>query len=697
MKKRILALLLCVIFLLPVLLTSCTDPDGPGDGTDTTEEEEEVAVPASLNFYIITEDDTTESARAAMEDAFNVRSKELYRTEVNFIFCTAAEYEQTVTNKLEAIKAANRADPSLPSAADQYADYVPETKLDEWNLPVEIYPGVADNQVDILLITGKEMYDNFKSAGYLADLTDYLNGENAAIKSHVNSNLLNGAKDNDRFFAVPNNVLIGHYTYMLVDKELAGSVYYDEGNFMKDGNVDYDVCRDFLTSISGSKDLICNKLGISDFYPLKSYFDYPTVEFFPYQENQDTFFGVVYRPTDTYMTFVELVNVFDHQTYRSYYSLMIHSKGEGYAPADLSLVPSDMRYGIQVVEGTYADRARYADDYYCYTLDSPRLSDDDAFGAMFAVSRYSASVERSMEIIQDLLVNPDAELRNILQYGVEKVHYTVEDGLVTRITNDQNDIYHMNINYTGNVSMVLPNTNDNMAKDFSESLRLQNTDATRNPVYGLTATKVWNETKLKMIETEQIRLIKKAMQAEYTTLQTKYPSGNKDLAPVLASGKISDYEAQWQIYVTLAGNPKYEDSGEIDDNGKPIMELVIPSESVNAVSESIKTLKAQATTTCETFISEALAIVQGYMDQIKACTTVAQFEAVYATMNREIGTKNDNNAPYFINSHAGEWVGKSDKPFGLLVTTYESAPCRSTLAGYVDYWYKVITNAIVPD
>ena len=68
MKKRVLALLLCLLMVLPMMLTSCDNSDNPDN---TTKEEESVYVkPATLNFYIVGEA-VSDSAAAAMQEAFS--------------------------------------------------------------------------------------------------------------------------------------------------------------------------------------------------------------------------------------------------------------------------------------------------------------------------------------------------------------------------------------------------------------------------------------------------------------------------------------------------------------------------------------------------------------------------------------------------------------------------------------------------
>ena len=95
---------------------------------------------------------------------------------------------------------------------------------------------------------------------------------------------------------------------------------------------------------------------------------------------------------------------------------------------------------------------------------------------MFAVSTYSKSLARSMEIITYL--NTDTELRTALQYGAEGVHWQIdpenEDAIISL-----SDDYKMDIYTTGNVYMTYPDYGKTMADwDYGKQ---QNLDSMVSP------------------------------------------------------------------------------------------------------------------------------------------------------------------------------------------------------------------------
>ena len=145
-------------------------------------------------------------------------------------------------------------------------------------------------------------------------------------------------------------------------------------------------------------------------------------------------------------------NTFENANYVDYLKFVAESNTNGYFATEEA---SD--YGIKVVSDDYASRFAYQENNYIVVLDTPRVYTTDGFDAMFAVTKYTASASRSMEIIEDLIT--DSELCNILLYGVEgSDYYFNEDGTVTRIS----DTYKMSNQHVGNVFMTYPCTNDGM-------------------------------------------------------------------------------------------------------------------------------------------------------------------------------------------------------------------------------------------
>ena len=94
--KKFICLLLCIV-MCGLCLVGCEDVQIGADLDDYKDEyKPEVRDPLSLNFYIITGDDTASNAMSTVERMINLRLKELYKTTLNINYVTADQYAEKV-------------------------------------------------------------------------------------------------------------------------------------------------------------------------------------------------------------------------------------------------------------------------------------------------------------------------------------------------------------------------------------------------------------------------------------------------------------------------------------------------------------------------------------------------------------------------------------------------------------------------
>lgn len=702
MKKRVLSFLLCLLMVLPLLLVSCSTNKDP---EDTGDEEEELYVkPATLNFYIIG-DTVNPEAAIEVEEAFNQRCREIYKTQVNFIYLTAQQYEQRIKEDLANAKDAfSDVDAVLPSVSFENAPV--ETEEDDYGTMIEKYPELGNNQIDILLITSKKMYDDLRAADHLADLTEAVDTDFRDIPQRVNSNLINAAKDGGKLYAIPNNVLIGTYKYVLVRKDIMYDLMYfgDKGALETNGSLDYAKLRDFIVQMQECKDAtaadpdlfeiqqkIKNDNGNVDFYPLKAPFAYPTISFLP-KGDEETVFGVVYNHNTTYKHQVTLENILLNESYYQHMALMLEAKENYYYP-DPALAPKDALYGVFYMEGSYTDRLPYEDDYFIYEVDQPRLEDDGAFDAMFAVSKYTASVTRSMEIIDALVADAGGELRNILQYGKKGTHYNVDDttGLVTRTAIGERE-YVMNANYTGNIITAHPCPKDGRDANYTSYFKAQNDSATRNPLYGLTGKDLWETTVTNMVTALVCERAEKKIRAEIAAMtdnQIKDLKGADDEAsPNLKRSDLENNIPRGHNFAPLREYWLYLTAGYDPTATYQSMPQAVREADRVFQTEKVDPILDVAEVEAETFASQAAIVGNDYMNRALDCVTKAELDALI----REIKA---DTTPYL---HAERGVDEIDKLMGMLVGTFRSDIYNDdpdyfadfTLYGALKHWYKSI-------
>ena len=153
-------------------------------------------------------------------------------------------------------------------------------------------------------------------------------------------------------------------------------------------------------------------------------------------------------------------------------------------------------------------------------------------------------LKRSMEIIT--LLNTTSEIRNLLQYGIRDVHYTLNDeGKVERLNND----YMMDINKTGNIFMAYPEEDmDIKAWDYG---KLQNSEAAAHVMLGF--REVWGNVNADVMK--NIEAASKEVKAKIDACKTA-----EELEAFFASLKPELSQNADIKYMKTMNNEEIEDS-----------------------------------------------------------------------------------------------------------------------------------------
>ena len=89
---------------------------------------------------------------------------------------------------------------------------------------------------------------------------------------------------------------------------------------------------------------------------------------------------------------------------------------------------------------------------YVVKVAEPTGTAEEACQAMYAVSAYSVSVQRSMEVVN--LLTTDTDVVNLLAYGVDEVNYVFDEANsiinLTDLKPGDENYYRMNPDYAGN-------------------------------------------------------------------------------------------------------------------------------------------------------------------------------------------------------------------------------------------------------
>ncbi len=288
MNKKLICLTMSILMLLTCLLTGCTSKkttDEDESAVDNSAKTITMWLIAEDPVVEIKDGETEEEAiqRAkdeqkkahdAVNEAFAEITKAKFKTNVILKFCSEAEYyeklEEAISKTQEDIEMADQAAKELRKYLKahkgektneeltndfykefpQYEKYreeeeddedAPETEEEtiknEYGIIEIKYPDEKENQVDIFYIgdvtdkknnaiSGYDKYLQYYNAEWLSSLSEELSTSSKKLTDYIPPSLLNGVQIEGSVCAIPNNVPIGEYTYMFIDKELFDRYYH---------------------------------------------------------------------------------------------------------------------------------------------------------------------------------------------------------------------------------------------------------------------------------------------------------------------------------------------------------------------------------------------------------------------------------------------------------------------------------------
>lgn len=469
MKKRILCLVIAVFCLLPLTLTGC----GDGEAVETPP----AVKPLTITLYGITDESTTPEAIQLVQDELNEYTEGTFNTHIILRLYPEAEYYAMIDKTLndlkykalteEAEEEATELETSAPAdegAADTTADDIDdaddvtsaeaETTLEETTeAPVYeygVYPDEDGIQLDIFMVQGADMMRKYKEAGFLSSLNDALTNSSKLIKDYISAQLLattnlggkpmaSGLVDKGTYYGIPNNTVVGEYTYLLVNKELASQYYY---------------AADDVKTLDGLADYLSDAVNHSEYVTLYNAPDSPALTI------GNSLIGGVPSGDVSGFTRLDPVSLLSDTAYVNYLKNMNTFRNAGYiTEGNDDALPVDeegneTKVAAAFLKGDASLPAEYEDDYYVITYAKPMADADECPGTMFCVSAYAKDVNRCVEVIAALQTK--ASFRNTFQYGVEDVHYRYDEftGMITVTSTD----YVMDPANTGNLFLLTPNT-----------------------------------------------------------------------------------------------------------------------------------------------------------------------------------------------------------------------------------------------
>lgn len=506
MNKKLICLFLSLVMLLSVVLSGCakkTDDDVAADKA-----EQASASAETLTMYLMSEAPVSTETATAIQNAVNKITENKFKTHMNLYFYTEEEYY----DKLDAAFAARekaKADGTLILPNKTEGETVEEETFVDENGIIRIkYPTYGSYQVDIFYLGGEEMYDKYMERGYLASLGAEVDSASKALKQYIAPPYLNYMKTvNNGIFAIPTNNPIGEYTYLLLNKKaLAETLYSAEDGFT---SLTCQTAQEFLEFIAEYH---------TNYVPL--YTNLPEDELLLSNlqmwgideegEWNDAFsvLGGYYNTSADYLQsneYVPMESLFQNEQFVNDLTTLKEYKFNGYYGTEAD---ADKEFAVGYVKGGAELTEVYGEDYEMVVLDAPRMSEEDLYEDLFAVSPYTVSTSRSMEIIT--FMNSNEEIKNLLQYGIEGEHYQVVDtgienarGETYKLARRLNEDYMMDNSKTGNVLLAYTLEDENVLYNINDYIVKQNQEAKVNLALGFTPTYGGYKTNMEQLKTVQ--------------------------------------------------------------------------------------------------------------------------------------------------------------------------------------------------
>ncbi len=488
MKRRLLSMALCLLMLASSFtLASCGEEDDLSDvGADA------VASAMTLTIWGIKDEGTTDEAIAMVEEAMSKITQAQFNTAVKLNLLTEDEYDKALEAKMDEIQekldleaaeaeAKKQAEKEAKknqangetttageeSSAEESSELADETILNEYGMVETLYPEIEDDQLDIFLMTDYAMFKKYSDKGVLMALDEQLSAGSKILKSYIHPTILAAGKVGKTTYAIPTNQPIGEYTYMLLNKDLMDEYYYDADNFTS-----FNSTKTFLQDIMRNEKI---DAFAGDISPVG-------INYFT-KDGSKSMVGAMLPPNSGASEDGAPASLLDSDEWVEYITIVKELESNK-AIGPETIEPGD-DFGVGIIKCSPAEVEAFAEDYYINVLQYPTATTENVYNGMFAVSTYTKNVQRSMEIITYL--NTRSDLRNLFGYGIEGVHYELdEEGVVKTLSDD----YNMNLAYTGNMYVAYPP--EGSTADVWEVAKAQNIDMVTSPWFGFS----WDEAQL---------------------------------------------------------------------------------------------------------------------------------------------------------------------------------------------------------
>jgi len=478
--KKLTALMLAMIMMLGMFAGCASSTTEEEVAAADTEESARVAMTLTL---ALPADNFTEESRQQVEDALNRLTtakydtaielklyprdeyRDAYMEQLNTITTMIAEEEAAAEAKRQELKELKKQGITVEETEEETVETVAaeETIINELGISIKQYPEVGEKQFDIFLVTNYEDYYYLIENELIQQLDGELSGTSKVLKTYIYPTYLQLANV-EGTYAIPNNHPVGEYQFLLVNKQLVEDYYYDASSLKT-----LLTCKDFIIDMG--------RQNIDGLIPLLGEVDAANMKYWGDDPNEWSIISSQVTASMTKGTKRTPQSTLANATYVNTVKMMKELNELGYIGD--GKVDEGETFAVGVISGDASVYDTYGEDYHIYIYAKPMFSEQDVYGSMFAVSSYSKNLARSMEIITYL--NTSKDIRTVLQYGAEGIHWEYEDEDTQDTIKIISDDYQMNINDTGNVYMTYPD--EGVSMDYWTYGKKQNMEAQISPYF----------------------------------------------------------------------------------------------------------------------------------------------------------------------------------------------------------------------
>lgn len=541
--KRFLGTFLTLAMTVPLCLTGCQKE------ADDIDKQSSIRQNVTLNMYILTEEETDPEQAKAVQMAINEILLPEYKTTMKINYLTEDTYWDAIDQMeadtiaynekvaaeqaaaKEAAKQANLNKNKNTAKKEETAEpEVSEEQVDqEFN---ELIDDVFENddivlenpQIDIFVVNSPEKYRELVDDNRLVALGQYITLENKTLTSYVYPTFFTGAKlSTSSIYGIPVNKPIGEYEYLVFNKELLDKYGYSAQDMKT-----FDSLEQYLSVIASSEPGVVPLAHAAE------------PQFFEYYQQEG---GAVGIGSDLVLRSAFSEGYADEV--KAHFATIRRYKQAGYLHESFS---EGTPFAVDIRRGYAYSPEEWSEaegtEYECVVYKRPIATNDNTLDSVFVVSAQSKNPSRAAQVIS--LFNTNAELANLLQYGIEGTHYYLNND-TGKIRINPTGGYYMNNNYTGNFYIKYDLDGE---ENHLESYKQQNLDSLISLYYGFVPElTLQDELVLEKANAIALEYYPGLLKGEYDV----------DAAFAQINARLAEIDVSADIAAMLKNNPELED------------------------------------------------------------------------------------------------------------------------------------------